>query len=144
MITRVALNLIVVAMLGTGATARAHVVETTYESLADAKLKGAVSDGLVPAWVPAAATMLQEARNAHNRDFLLRMTLPAGVKPSLPSTCKRVSESTLQLPFKRAWWPKELPGGDQANPRYLVFACDDVYAGHLANSPTALYIWRKE
>ena len=123
----------------------AHVKEENYSSQKEAIGSVAKADGFIPDWLPVAAADIHFARNAHNTDFLLRFRLPQGEALNLPSGCQATtSASAGKSPFKRTWWPNDLPQATPATVKYKYFACGTNTVAVVLEDGTQVFVWRSQ
>ena len=122
----------------------AETFEVSYSTFAEAQSKGAVVAGWVPAWLPRATTGIREVHNLDTNRFMLAFLVPKGTQLSLPAGCAQVSPRTpKEPPFKRSWWPGDVPADGLSTHRHAFFACDGYFVAHAASLGEG-YVWSSE
>jgi hypothetical protein len=102
----------------------AETLDTTYATFAEAQRQGAVTAGWVPAWLPPSATHIREVHNIDPNAFMLAFTVAKDTQLALPVGCTQVGpRSPGKPPFKRDWWPADVPASSLATHRHSFFSC---------------------
>jgi hypothetical protein len=121
----------------------AETIDSTYATFAEAQRIGAVTAGWVPAWLPPSATSIREVHNIDTNAFMLTFAVAKGTQLSLPAGCGQVAPSSpARPPFKRDWWPSDVPANNLATHRHSFFAC----GGHFVAYSSAMgegFVWSR-
>ena len=127
----------IVFLAGCGET-----IEASYSSLAEAKEAGAVSRGWIPGWLPQATTKIREVHNLDTNQSMVRFELSQGTCLEVPKSCKPVNpDHAPQPPFRRPWWPGDVPSTGPTSSQYTFFACGDEYVAYSSVSGHG-FVWR--
>lgn len=94
--------------------------ESSYSSFADAKLKGAIDKGWIPAWLPASTTDIRELHDIDTNESMLAFNLDPKQGWPLPDHCQSVTYGETSPPrFSRRWWPS----AQQLEESYDFYRC---------------------
>jgi len=94
------------------------VVDSSYASMSDAVMGGAVQRGWVPGWIPPDAKDLQEVHDLDSNQSALAFTAPVAWDP--PAHCRPDVDARHPGPaFTRQW----LPPPEELVKVYEVFRC---------------------
>jgi len=106
------------------------VTEATYSNMADAMSRGGVSNGWIPAWLPASAAQLREIHNVDTNESALSFNFEQrDWRP--PPGCKTIAApEVMPSRYRQDWWPTE----NALSHSYAFFRCpSDV-------SPTSMFV----
>jgi hypothetical protein len=118
-----------------------EALDASYSTFPEAQSKGAVVAGWVPEWLPPAATGIREVHNIDTNRFMLAFYVPTGTQLSLPAGCAPVAPRAPNgPPFKRAWWPSDVPADGVSTHRHSFFACPSYFVAH-SSSLGEGYVW---
>jgi hypothetical protein len=122
----------------------AETYEASYATTEEAQSAGAVARGWVPKWLPANATSIREVHNLDTNNFMLRFAVPKGTALQPPKPCERVAlDVPSKPPFRRAWWPSDVPASGLATHRHVFFGCDRTFVAYSAAQGEG-FVWRAE
>jgi hypothetical protein len=98
----------------------------------------------VPAWLPALATEIRTAHNIDNNYYMVSFKLPKGTQLSLPTECTQVPpRSPKEPPFKRPWWPGDVPANGWSTHRHAFAACRGYFVAHSASLGEG-FVWSSQ
>jgi hypothetical protein len=138
------------ALLAVGALLLAGCQKTrnTYPSRAEAERAGAVQRGWVPAWIPDAATSIEEAHDLGTGRQRLKLHLPASAAEALVTSLERLRVWDIcpskGLPRIDGDWPRELEAAEPAwrlRYRRAPGAGESVLAVAIEEGTGAVYAW---
>jgi len=138
------------ALLAAGALLLTGCQKTrnSYPSRAEAERSGAVQSGWVPAWIPAAATAIEEAHDLGTGRQRLRLRLPGPEADALATSLERLRVWDIcpskGLPRVDGEWPKELEVAEPAwrlTYRRAPGAQGSILAVAFEEGTGAVYAW---
>lgn len=95
--------------------------ESSYTSFSEARLKGAVEAGWIPAWLPESAVGIRELHDIDTNESMLAFDLDPRQAWQLPDHCQSVTYQQLSPPrFSRKWWPS----ARQLEQSYFFYRCE--------------------
>ena len=119
-----------------------ETLEARYSTLAEARASGAVSRGWIPEWLPLGSTNIREVHNLDTNNFMVRFEFPRGAPLELPRACVPVApDKPPKPPFRRAWWPSDVPPSGLATHRYAFFGCESTFVAYASASGEGL-VWQ--
>ena len=122
----------------------AETMEASYATVAEAEAAGAIAKGWVPDWLPPSATSIREAHNLDTNNFMVRFAVPKGTDFQLPSACKPVALNVpTKPPFRRSWWPSDVPASGLATHRHSFFGCNRTFVAYSVAQGEG-FVWRAE
>jgi hypothetical protein len=122
----------------------AETVDESYATFADAQAAGAVVRGWVPEWLPVSASNIREAHNLDTNSFMVRFAVPKGTDLQLPKACEPVALNVPPSPpFRRTWWPSDVPATSLATHRHAFFGCGNSFVAFSAAQGEG-FVWRTE
>jgi hypothetical protein len=120
------LAVVVSALLGLAACS--ETFDSTYATFSEAQREGATIRGWVPAWLPPNATNIREVHDIDTNRFMLGFTVAKRPKVTLPNDCVRIGpRAAAKPPFRRQWWPSDVPANPLATHRHSFFKCNDRF-----------------
>jgi hypothetical protein len=132
---------ILIAAFLVGLAACSETFDTTYKSYSEAVSAGAVSRGWVPNWLPEQASDILEVHNIDSNAVMLRFSYPETVTVALPANCRRTTLAEVTAPpFKRSWWPADVPEGNSSTPKHEYWNCANQHVVILARQRQGL-VW---
>jgi len=128
--------------LALSATACSDVMEASYLSLAEARAKGAVERGWVPAWLPESARELKEKHDLDTNRSILRFAYSDADTWAPRGECSQIPPSEAKTPRLTApWWPTDVPPPSTVTHRDAYFTCERGAAFLAVGKGEGLY-WR--
>ena len=117
--------------------------EAFYSTAVEARTANAVDRGWIPGWLPKSAHAIHEVHNIDTTQSMLAFSFDAADVPNLSTSCKQVqSEALRPVPFKVAWWPKDVPPSGLVTHRRTYYHCDDGEYVAVAADDGQLFHWR--
>lgn len=142
MTARLRSRLTLFALLLAGCGAPPETLENRYERANSPEAQNARSRGVIPAWVPEAATELIEAHDPVSRDSLLIFRSPTVL--IIPHACDVTDQDGVVRPtLTKPWWPSdEVLGGS----RVMFYRCPFLEGEPrmfiaLASGEPWVYVW---
>jgi hypothetical protein len=116
----------------------------SYSAASDA---GAFSRGWVPDWIPKSATEIYETHNLDTNLFMVKFLFPKQIDFTLPTSCKSIAPTLPPSPpFKRKWWPSDVPALEFTTLRHAFYLCKGENANKeyvaISSKLSEVYIWQ--
>jgi hypothetical protein len=121
-----------------------ETIEASYATFAEAEAAGAITKGWVPHWLPPSTTGIREVHNLDTNRFMLRFAVPKGTDVRLPERCKQVALNVpTKPPFRRSWWPSDVPASGLATHRHSFFGCNGTFIAYSVAQAEG-FVWSAE
>jgi hypothetical protein len=135
---RVPLIVSVMTLTGCGET-----LDTTYADFQLARAEGAVERGWIPGWTPRTAVNIFESHKIDTGESMLAASYDESERLDWRENCEQVGPFDLpQPPFRRDWWPSDVPASAFSTYRHVFLQCGD--ASYAAFGQGEFYYWRRD
>lgn len=121
----------------------ADTTDSTYRDLQAVRASGVIDQGWIPEWIPVSAVELYESHDADSGESMLTARYDENEPIEWSEACEQVSPfEPPQPPFRRKWWPSDVPASRWSAPRHVFLRCGD-YA-FAAFGEGRFYYWRRD
>jgi hypothetical protein len=114
-----------------------------YAHAIEARAAGAVDQGWIPDWMPKSARAIHEIHDLDTSRSMLTFLFEPVDPPQLPASCGQVPPEGISAPpFRRSWWPDDVPPTSSPGDRHVYYRCSDGAYVAVASKEGRVFHWR--
>jgi hypothetical protein len=116
--------------------------DSVFRDLQAAGSAGAIERGWIPEWAPRSSVELYQAHDADSNESMLAARYDPGERIEWGRSCEPVDPyEPPQPPFRRKWWPSDVPASRWSTPRHTFLRCGEH--SFAAFGQGGFYYWRR-